>query len=78
MSKNVKIIIIVAIAALVIGLLIYFYNKKKKATEAPAAKPPADSAKPNPVLVKRVADLKASGQMSVAVKPVGVSAAATA
>ena len=70
MSKKVKILTIIAITALVIGMLIYFYNKKKKAgesqTAARSAEPKPEPAKPNPVIIKKLEALQASG----GVKPV--------
>jgi LPXTG-motif cell wall-anchored protein len=69
MSKNVKIMIIVGIAALVIGLMIFFYKRKKKAdalaAEA-AKKEEKPASKPVSPVQKKVADMVASGQVSVA------------
>jgi hypothetical protein len=78
MSKNVKVIVILAITALVIGMLIYFYNKKKKEAEA-AAKLGAPVVNPTAVAkAKRMADMVAAGQVSVAgPKPVGGPAMST-
>jgi hypothetical protein len=80
MSKNVKVIVILAITALVIGMLIYFYNKKKKEAEA-AAKLALGAPVVNPTAVakaKRMADMVAAGQVSVAgPKPVGGPAMST-
>ena len=65
MSKKVKILTIIAITALVIGMLIYFYNKKKKsggeAQKAKSSEPTPEPAKPNPVIIKKLEALQASG-----------------
>lgn len=71
MSKKTKIIIIVAVVALVVGVLIYFYNKKKKSTAASkemaktssSEEPKPEPAKPNPVIIKKLEALQASGQV---------------
>ena len=83
MSKKTKIIIIISIVALVVGVLIYFYNKNKKDKgtaklgKSDTEAEPAEPAKPNPVIIKKMQQLQQTGGIKVAEMPVRTSAMST-